>query len=185
MHVRCNVVFCVWNKTAFKTRTCSWGQSLGLRAALQSAFAGCCRDTLWKSSSSQRAAHCSRARSSRWVTPDPTDNMHTQVSRQQTVSARRRIWDIPTLAKVFINHRHRTVLSTFQYCNSSLVKTVGWLGRPEQHQSIRLSRFMQIIYWKSLSQLLGFFHRPGSVRAVPSPDDMQGIATLCCCGPAW
>lgn len=49
---------------AFRNLTCSWGQSLGLWAVFQSAFAGC-RDTLWKTSSSQRAAHCIQARSSR------------------------------------------------------------------------------------------------------------------------
>lgn len=55
----------------FRDLTCSWGQSLGRRAALQSAFAGCCRDNLWKSSSSRQAARCSRARSSRWASPVP------------------------------------------------------------------------------------------------------------------
>lgn len=61
-------------KKVTKNPTCSWGQSLGLTAVLQSAFAGCCRGTLWKSSSSQRAARCSRARSSRWATLDPRVN---------------------------------------------------------------------------------------------------------------
>lgn len=101
----CNVAtLCVCAQRQLKNLTCSWDQILGQTAELQSVSAGCCRGTLWRSSSSQRAVHCNRARSSHWLNPDPRFNTHKPTESDGKLFVQDET-DIRYLCKVFISYR--------------------------------------------------------------------------------